>query len=79
MTGSFRCLARPVRELVGSERVELAPGETRRVSIEVPAQRLGIQGAGGEHRLEPGRFSLWIGPNAAEGLEGSFELVAGSR
>ena len=24
--------------------------------------------------LEPGRFSLWIAPHAAAGLEGSFEL-----
>ncbi len=68
-------LTRPVRELVGFERVELAPREARRVAVEVPAERLGFWGPGGERRLEPGRFSVWIGPNAAEGLEGEFELT----
>ena len=68
-------LTRPVRELVGFERVELAPGEARQVAIEVPARRLGFWGGEGDHRLEPGRFSVWIGPNAAEGLSGQLELT----
>jgi len=78
-------LTRPVRELVGFERVELAPGEARRVAIEVPARRLGFWGppgggqeeqSDGQSRIEPGRFSVWIGPNAAEGLQGHFDLEA---
>lgn len=67
-------LTRPVRELKGFERVELGAGEERRVTFELPASELAFYNHRIEKVIEPGMFKVWIGPNAAEGLEGSFEV-----
>ena len=68
-------VTRPVKELKGFQRVSLAPGEERQVRFEVPVQRLGFHGLAMEYAVEPGDFSVWVGPNAAEGLEGAFAVI----
>jgi beta-glucosidase len=65
-------VTRPVRELKGFRKVSLQPGESRRVTIDVPAQELGFHGLAMSYIVEPGEFNLWVGPNAYEGLEGQF-------
>lgn len=54
-------LTRPVRELKGFQRVALAPGETRRVAFTLGAAELGFFGRGGQWRVEPGAFTVWVG------------------
>ncbi|SHJ42963.1 beta-glucosidase [Nocardiopsis flavescens] len=54
------------RELKAYRRVELAPGETRRVSLEVPVADCTLVDAAGVRRVEPGGFELRVGPSSRE-------------
>ena len=67
-------VSRPVKELKGFQRVALAPGEVKRVEFTVTRQQLEFWSDRG-WLAEPGRFNVWIGPNSADGLHGSFELL----
>jgi beta-glucosidase len=67
-------VTRPVRELKGFRRIILAAGEAQTVRFELPVSELGFSGPEMERIVEPGHFQLWIGSNAAGGLEGSFEV-----
>lgn len=67
-------VTRPVKELKGYQKIELKPGEKRRVSFELPATELRFLDVELHSILEPGEYKLWIGANSAEGLLGSFEL-----
>ncbi len=69
-------VTRPVKELKGFARLSLKAGEVRPVRFEVPVQQLGFHGPSLEYIVEPGGFAVWIGPNAATGLEDSFRVVA---
>jgi beta-glucosidase len=69
-------VTRPVRELKAFERVSLDPGESRTVRFEVPVERLGFTGLDMRNRVEPGDFKLWIGPDSASGLEGTFRITS---
>ncbi len=54
--------ARPERELKGFERVELAPGETKHVSIELNPRAFAFYDAAAHHwTIAPGQFSIEIG------------------
>ncbi len=69
-------VTRPVKELRGFVRVSLEPGEMAEVRFELSANWLGFHGLNNEFIVEPGEFKVWVGPSSAEGLEGSFCLVA---
>jgi beta-glucosidase len=68
-------VTRPVRELKGFRRVALAPGERKLVEFTLGPGQLGFHDRAMRFVVEPGEFKVWIGPNSAEGLEGSFEVV----
>ncbi len=68
-------LTRPIRELKAYRRVLLRPGETRYVPLTVPIADLAFTGADMRRRVEPGTFTVYVGPNAGEGLEGRFTVV----
>ena len=57
---------RPRRQLKCFKRVELAPGETKRVEIVVPVSSLGYT-VNGKYRVEPGAFEAWIAPDSDSG------------
>lgn len=69
-------LTRPVRELKAFERVTLEPGATRTVILKVPVATLGFHDSRLRYVVEPGKFKVWVGPNAAEGLEAEFQVLA---
>jgi beta-glucosidase len=69
-------VTRPVKELKGFQRLTLDPGEGQRVRFEVPVRELGFHGLDMVYTVEPGAFKVWIGPNAAEGLEGAFRVFS---
>ncbi|MBN1874367.1 MAG: glycoside hydrolase family 3 C-terminal domain-containing protein, partial [Anaerolineae bacterium] len=69
-------VTRPVKELKGFKRISLEPGESQRLIFEVPVQSLGFHDLDMIYVVEPGDFKVWIGPNAQEGLEGAFVVVA---
>jgi beta-glucosidase len=69
-------VTRPVKELKGFQRISLQPGEAETVRFEVPVQQLGFHNLAMKYVVEPGDFKVWIGPHAAEGLEGAFRVLA---
>jgi len=66
----------PFKRLVGWQRVELAPGESKTVSVTVDPQMISIfdeQKNGWE--LLPGAYTILAGPSSAETpLKGAFQL-----
>ncbi len=72
VTGS---VTRPVRELKDFRRISLAPGEERRVSFTLNSSQLAFTGLDMREIVEAGLFRVWIAPDSASGLEGSFELL----
>lgn len=67
-------VARPVKELKGFKRITLAPGEKQNVSFNLKSEDLSFYNQAMKSVTEPGKFKVWIGKNAEEGLETSFEL-----
>lgn len=53
------------RRLRAFERIELAPGESRTVTLRVPARELAFVGADGKFRIEKGEFTLRIADRSA--------------
>jgi len=68
-------VVRPVRWLAGFARVPLAPGEARRVSFRVHADRTSFTGRAGTRVVEPGEITVAVG-GASDSLPltGSFTL-----
>jgi beta-glucosidase len=66
-------VTRPVKELKGFRRVDLAAGEEQVVVFDIPVRELGSHGQDMHYSVEPGRFKMWIGPDSTSGLEGEFE------
>ncbi len=68
---------RPMHELKGFERVELAPGETRHVSVPLDARAFAYWDDHGHHwTIDPGRFNIAVGDSVASlPLTGSVEIT----
>jgi beta-glucosidase len=54
-------------ELKAYRQVDLAPGETRRVTLRLPVADCTIVDAAGDRHVEPGEFELLVGPSSREG------------
>ena len=61
-------VARPWKQLQGFSRINLNPGESRRVEFEIGREQLCFFNRAGEWVVEPGEFTLIIGRNAKEEL-----------
>ena len=65
------------RFLLEFQRIELGPGESCRVAFKIDISKLSFEDHICEFIFEPaistGSYSVWIGPSAEAGLEGSFE------
>ncbi len=72
----FASVTRPVKELKAFRRVAIQKGATAHVAFAVPVSALAFTGMDRKFAVEPGTFKVWIAPNAAEGPEGSFTVVA---
>jgi beta-glucosidase len=59
-------VVRPVKELKAFGRVELRPGESARVTFEVPTDMLCFTGMEGRRIVEPGEFEVQIGASSAD-------------
>ncbi len=77
---------RPVRQLVGYRRVELAAGETATVSFTVHADLASFTGIRGERIVEPGDLTLMVGgssegdwPRASVRLTGERRVIDHTR
>lgn len=59
-------VTRPMKELVGFQRVTLAPGETRNVAITIEPRAFTLWNTDMKQVVEPGTFTLMTGANSAE-------------
>ena len=66
---------RPVKELIGYQRVELKPGESRVVGFSISIEDLKFHTPSGKWEAEPGQFKLFIGSNSRDVREAAFELI----
>jgi beta-glucosidase len=71
----FASVTRPVKELKGFQRIALKAGETKKVSFTIKSSDLAFIGNDMKPVTEAGKFHVWVAPNAAEGLQGEFELT----
>ncbi len=69
-------VARPARELKGFERVELAPGETKHVSVTLDARSFAYYDVANKHwTIDPGKFGIHVGDSVESlPLEASVSL-----
>jgi len=58
-------VVRPVSQLLGYARVELAPGQSRRVTFRVPTTRLALVDRRLVRVVEPGDVQVWVASHAA--------------
>ena len=68
-------VTRPVRELRAFRRVHLKPGEKKTVEFALTSDELAFYNARGQLAAEPGKFDVWIAPDSASGLMGTFDLA----
>jgi beta-glucosidase len=68
--------SRPVRELKGFRRVSLTPGQSTTVEFSVAAHDVGSYDSNMRWVVPEGTYDVWVAPNAAEGVQGRFEIVA---
>jgi len=69
-------ITRPVAQLLGFQRVSLAPGEAVCVHFTVPTGRLAFSGRDMARVVEPGQIELWVGRSCIErAVESAVELV----
>jgi len=79
-------VTRPVVLLIGYARVELEPGQSRRVEFTVHADLTSFIGRAGRRVVEPGRIELRLGPSSAAAvatvpvdLTGPQRVIEGAR
>jgi len=73
-------IARPVLELRGFKRIELAPGARKRVTFSLTPEQLAFwtpsSNKGGAWLIEAGRIDFWVGASSADlRAQGSFEIT----
>jgi beta-glucosidase len=71
MVGS---VTRPVKELKGFQKIELAPGGSREVTFALKESDLAFYTAKGKWEAEPGDFKVFVGGSSADVKEASFTL-----
>jgi beta-glucosidase len=69
-------VTRPVKELKGFQRVELAPDQSTRISFTLHTSELAFFNRKMESVVEPGMFHVWIGGSSEADLWSEFEVVA---
>src|SRR5688572_27557267 len=69
-------IARPVLELRGFKRVELAVGAKKRVTFSLTPEQLAFFNSRGQWQVEAGRIDFWVGASSTDArANGSFEIT----
>lgn len=71
MVGS---ITRPVKELKGFQKVELKPGESKKVAFTISVDDLKFYNSDLEYIAEPGDFKIFIGANSRDVKAADFKL-----
>ena len=66
-------VVRPVKELKGFEKITLQPGERTTVSFAIGKDALSFETAGGQRRVEPGRFVVFVGTDSTTENAAAFD------
>lgn len=61
---------RPVRELKGYQKIGLYPYEEKTCTFRVPVQNMGFYDRECRYVVEPGIFTVFVGPDSTKGLSG---------
>jgi beta-glucosidase len=67
--------AQPIRALKGFQTVSLAPGETKKVKFELPAEAFAIWNDHNQFAAEPSKLTVWISPDSAHGTAAEGEIT----
>lgn len=59
-------VARPVQQLIAAPRVDLAPGQTRTVTIQLHADLTSYTGRAGHRQVDPGEVELRVGASSTD-------------
>ena len=70
-------VTRPLRQLKGFQRVELAAGATKTVEFRVSVQQLGLWNQAMRYVVEPGTFHVYAGSSSTAELSDTFDVVGG--
>jgi beta-glucosidase len=68
-------VTRPVAQLLGYQRVHLAPGQSTTVRFRVPTARLAFSDRSLTRVVEPGEIELWVGTSAQRDTQARTVLV----
>jgi len=68
-------ITRPVKELKGFKRITLKPGERQVVNFKLQTDDLAFYNQQMKMMAEPGKFHLWAGKSAVDGLQAEFWIV----
>jgi beta-glucosidase len=68
-------VTRPVRELKGFQRITLAPGESKTVSLSITPDKLAFFDRNMKRVVEPGLFDIMVGPSSVKYLTSHLEVV----
>ncbi|RKP48884.1 beta-glucosidase BglX [Cohnella endophytica] len=67
-------VTQPLKKLVAFRKIRLNAGETQTVFFRIPSSSLAIIDAEMKVTVEPGTFTLWVGPNSSEGESVRFSV-----
>ena len=67
--------AQPIRALKGWQRVKLAPGETRTITFDLPAEAFAIWGDQNQFAVEPAELTVWVSLDSATGEGASIQIT----
>ena len=68
-------MTRPVKELRGIGRISLRPGEAKTVSFKLGTQGLEFYNRDMKRVVEPGKFTVMVGPNSVDLKTATFEVT----
>ncbi len=74
LTDKVASITRPVKELKGFEKVQIAAGKSKEVTFLLSRDELGFFKENGDYIVESGDFEIMVGGNSEKGLNGSFTL-----
>lgn len=66
MRDEYCSVARPVKELKAFKKVNISPGETKQIELEINLKDCGYYNHHGEYLLEPGNFNIMAGSSSSD-------------
>lgn len=71
----YASVTRPVKELKGFQKINLKPGDTKKINFKITPDMLSFLNAEMKPVVEAGTFTVMIGGNSVDLIEASFEVT----